>query len=257
MVKSIDPQIIARIRETSRIFFEEELGRYQDVSPPSIQDEDQTRHLLESLPVSPGSKLIDIGCGTGIVAWHMKRICPSATVVGLDISPRVIRRARELDPTGNIQFIAATDSELPFSDAAFDGAVCRFSLHHYPDLASRFREVRRILEIGATYLIIEVVPEHGRFQAILNHVFTVAERETTGHVAFYSVEDYLDLLVPAKLKLRTVQPIPLQLKMAKYLTHCQEIGKTPASFQKRISFEEGNDWFSIRLPAAGLFAEAE
>ena len=257
MAEPIDPQTAGEIRKRSRAFFENELDRYQDVSPPSIQDDDVTRRLLKALPLSPGSKLIDIGCGTGIVACHLKRLCPSSAVVGLDLSRRVIRRAKELDRSGSIDFVAATESELPFSDSAFECAVCRFSLHHYPDLVAHLREVRRILEAGGIYLIVEVVPETGRFQAMLNEVFAAAERETTGHVAYYSLEEFAELLAPAKLRLRSVQPFPLRLKIGKYLTHCQEIRKTPASFQKRISFEEGDDWFSVRLPAAGLFAEAE
>ena len=257
MAEPLDPHTAGEIRKRSRTFFEAELDRYQDVSPPSIQDDDQTRRLLESLPVPPESKLIDIGCGTGNVASLLRQLYSQATVCGLDISPRVIARAKELDRTGSIDFVVATESELPFSDSAFDCAVCRFSLHHYPDLVAHLREVRRILETGGTYLIVEIVPESGRFQAMLNHVFAAAERESTGHVAYYSREDYSEVLAQANLKLRSVRPFPLQLKMGKYLTHCREIRKTPASFQNRIAFEEAVDWFSVRLPAAGLFAEAE
>ena len=151
----------------------------------------------------------------------------------------------------------ATESELPFSDSAFDCAVCRFSLHHYPDLAAHLREVRRILVTGGIYLIVEGVPETVRFQSMLNETFGAAERETTGHVAYYSLEEFAELLLYAKLRLRSVEPFPFRLKMGKYLTPCQEIRKTPASFQNRISFDEGDDWFSVRLAAAGLFAEAE
>ena len=257
MAEPLDPHAAGEIRERSRTFFEAELDRYRDVSPPSIQDDQQTRRLLQSLPVSPGSKLIDIGCGTGIAASHLKRLFPQAAVCGLDISCKVIARARELDRTGSIEFVVATESELPFSDSVFDSAVCRFSLHHYPDLAAHFREVRRILKRKGIYLIVEVLPEAGRFQTMLNDVFAAAERESAGHVAYYSLEDFRDLLAPAKLTLRSVQPIPLQLKIGKYLNHCQEIRKTPPSFRNRISFEEGDDWFSVRLPAAGLFAEAD
>ena len=106
-------------------------------------------------------------------------------------------------------------------------------------------------------MIVDALPEAGRFQAMLNDVFAAVERESAGHVAYYSLEDYMDLLAPADLELRSVQRIPLQLKMVKYLTHCQEIRKRAASFRNRISFEEGDDWFSVRLPAAGLYAEAE
>ena len=162
-----------------------------------------------------------------------------------------------MDRIGSIDFVVATDSELPFPDSVFDSAVCRFSLHHYPDLVAHFREVRRILKTRGIYLIVEILPEAGRFQTMLNDVFAAVERESAGHVAYYSLEDYMDLLAPAKLKLRSVRPFPLQLKIGKYLTHCQELRKTPASFQKRISFEEEDDWFSVRLPAAGLFARAE
>lgn len=257
MAEPLDPCTAGEIRRRSRNFFEAELDRYRDVSPPSIQDDQQTRRLLQSLPAPPDSKLLDIGCGTGIAASHLKRLFPQAAVCGLDLSPKVIARARELDRTGSIQFVVATESELPFSDSVFDSAVCRFSLHHYPDPAAHFREVRRILKKKGIYLIVEVLPEAGRFQAMLNDVFAAAERESAGHVAYYSLEDFRDLLAPAKLQLRSVQPIPLQLKIGKYLDHCEEIRKTPASFRKRISFEEGDDWFSVRLPAAGLFAQAE
>ena len=257
MAEPLDPRTAGEIRKQSRTFFEAELDRYRDVSPPSIQDEEQTRRLLQSLPAPPKSKLIDIGCGAGIVASHLKRLFPRAAVCGLDISPKVIARARELDRTGSIEFVVATESELPFADSVFDSAVCRFSLHHYPDLRAHFREVRRVLKKKGVYLIVEVLPEAGRFQTMLNDVFAAAERESAGHVAYYSLEDFINLLAPAKLKLRSVQPIPLQLKIGKYLSHCQEIRKTPASFQRRISFEEGDDWFSVRLPAAGLFADAE
>lgn len=257
MAEPLDPQTARETRRRSQAFFEAELDRYQDVSPPSIQDDDRTRRLLESIPAPPEAKLLDIGCGTGIVASHLRRLYPQATVCGLDLSPKVIARAKELDRTGSIDFVVATESELPFPDSVFDSGVCRFSLHHYPDLAAHFREVHRILRRKGTYLIVEVLPEAGRFQRMLNEVFAAAERESAGHVAYYSREDYRDLLAAAKLKLRSVQPIPLKLKIGKYLTHCREIRKTPASFRRRISFEEGDDWFSVRLPAAGLFAEAE
>ena len=257
MAGSLDSRTAGEIRKRSQAFFEAELDRYKDVSPPSIQDDDRTRRLLESLPVSPESKLIDIGCGTGNVASLLKQLYPQVTVCGLDISPKVIARAKELDRTGDIEFIVATESEIPFADSVFDSAVCRFSLHHYPDLAAHLREVRRILESGGTYLIVEVLPETGRFHTMLNGVFAAAERESAGHVAYYSLDDYKEMLAQASFKLRSVRPIPLQLKLGKYLNHCREIRKTPASFQERISFEEGEDWFSVRLPAAGLFTEAE
>ena len=257
MVEPLVPRTAEEIRRRSRIFFEAELERYRDVSPPSIQDDDQTLSLLKSLPLLPEPKLLDMGCGTGNVASHLRRLHPQATVCGLDISPKVIARAKELDRTASIDYIVSAESDLPFPNAVFDSAVCRFSLHHYPDLAAHFCEVRRILKAGGVYLIVEVLPQAGRFQTMLNDVFAAAERESAGHVAYYSLEDYRDLLAPAKLTLRSVRTIPLQLKIGKYLAHCQEIRKTPASFQKRSSFEEGDDWFSVRLPAAGLFAEAD
>ena len=213
MAGSLDSRTAGEIRKRSQAFFEAELDRYKDVSPPSIQDDDRTRRLLESLPVSPESKLIDIGCGTGNVAALLRQLYPQVTVCGLDISPKVIARAKELDQTGDIEFIVATESEIPFADSVFDTAVCRFSLHHYPDLAAHFREVRRILESGGTYLIVEVLPESGRFHTMLNDVFAAAERESTGHVAYYSLDDYKEMLAQASFKLRSVRPIPLQLKL--------------------------------------------
>ena len=119
MAGSLDSRTAGEIRKRSQAFFEAELDRYKDVSPPSIQDDDRTRRLLESLPVSPESKLIDIGCGTGNVASLLRQLYPQVTVCGLDISPKVIARAKELDQTGDIEFIVATESEIPFRRLRF------------------------------------------------------------------------------------------------------------------------------------------
>jgi len=88
---------------------------------------------------APGTRLLDIGCGTGWLAKHF------ADYTGLDGSPDAVRTAREL---GRNVRLADVDEPLPFDDAAFEGAVMKDLLEHVADPVALVREARRILVPG-------------------------------------------------------------------------------------------------------------
>ena len=87
-----------RIRQLSQEFFEAELEEYGDVVQPSGQEDKTLKSLLTHL--AEGRRcfsLLDIGCGIGYVAMAAKALFPDAEVIGIDISPAIIAKAREID----------------------------------------------------------------------------------------------------------------------------------------------------------------
>lgn len=81
------------------------------------------RVSLAALKLTSQDCVLDVGCGTG---WASRTAASSAmSVVGVDISPEMIRHARELAPgIRNVQFTLADSERLPFADGTFTTVLC-------------------------------------------------------------------------------------------------------------------------------------
>jgi SAM-dependent methyltransferase len=98
--------------------------------------------VLDRLGVGPGTRLIDIGCGSGYAA-HMASE-RGASVTGMDITPELIEIARERVPSGH--FIIGGMDELPFEDQSFDAAVGFNSFQFADDPTQAVREAARVVK---------------------------------------------------------------------------------------------------------------
>jgi demethylmenaquinone methyltransferase/2-methoxy-6-polyprenyl-1,4-benzoquinol methylase len=114
------------------------------------------RVLLES-GLAPGMAMLDVACGTGLVADLAARIVgPGGRVVGLDRSPGMLREAVR---RGHLQLAVQGSAEhLPFADESFDLLCMGFALRHVSDLRTTFGEFRRVLRPGGTALVLEITP---------------------------------------------------------------------------------------------------
>jgi ubiquinone/menaquinone biosynthesis C-methylase UbiE len=99
---------------------------------------------VEALDLRAGDRLLDVGCGTGAA---VRNTAPQVErAVGVDLSPAMIARARELAAElPNAEFQEADSEWLPFSDGAFTAVLCTTSFHHYPDPERATREMARVL----------------------------------------------------------------------------------------------------------------
>ena len=76
------------------------------------------------------------------------------SVVGLDLSPEMIRQAVGLaDGTPNLRFEVADAERLPFDDGSFTAVLCSNSLHHHPDPSRSLGEMVRVLGAGGRLAI--------------------------------------------------------------------------------------------------------
>ena len=95
--------------------------------------------------LTPGMRLLDIGCGPGTITVALAEIV--GTAIGVDINPNAIASARQLAAT-NLSFVEADMTALPFEDGAFDAVFFHAVLYHQSQakLAKALAEARRVLK---------------------------------------------------------------------------------------------------------------
>jgi ubiquinone/menaquinone biosynthesis C-methylase UbiE len=107
--------------------------------------------LVDIAHVGVGERVLDIACGTGVVARAAaERVGTAGRVVGADLNPGMIAVARSLPaPVGaSIEWVERSALDLRLQDATMDVALCQQGLQFFPDKALAMREMRRVLAGG-------------------------------------------------------------------------------------------------------------
>jgi ubiquinone/menaquinone biosynthesis C-methylase UbiE len=105
--------------------------------------------LLAACRLRPGSRLLDVGTGTGLVAAAAATLPGTAVrVVGLDVSPAMLRRARDRVAQLGVTLVTGDAEALPCRDGSFDAAVGHFVLVFLARPAASLAELRRVLHPG-------------------------------------------------------------------------------------------------------------
>jgi len=99
----------------------------------------------------PG-RILETAAGTGIVTAALAAALPEARIVATDLNPDMLRVAASKLDTPRASFAPADAQALPFPDAGFDLVVCQFGAMFFPDRIAAYREARRVLKPGGTFL---------------------------------------------------------------------------------------------------------
>jgi len=126
-------------------------------------------HLVRHAGVQSGSRLLDVACGTGVVALTAARLGAKAT--GLDLTPELIARGKENATLARLEVdLHEGDVEaMPFGDATFDIVVSQFGHMFAPRPEVAVAEMLRVLAPGGTLAFTTWPPElfTGRFFALV------------------------------------------------------------------------------------------
>lgn len=128
-------------------------------------------HLVEFAAVQPKESVLDVGCGTGVVAITAAR--RGARVSGLDLTPELLEHARaneEIAGCGKIDWVEGDAENLPFPEASFDVVLSQFGHMFAPRPDVAISEMRRVLRPGGRVAFATWPPEHfvGRFFGLVS-----------------------------------------------------------------------------------------
>src|SRR5215470_5692878 len=110
--------------------------------------------LVELAARLPGQRVLDIACGTGIVArTAARRLGSGDSVVGLDVSALMLAAARSAAAAEGMTIESREGDalQLPLAGEAFDVAFCQQSFQFVPDRPAALREMYRVLAPGENW----------------------------------------------------------------------------------------------------------
>ncbi len=119
------------------------------------------RRAVELARLGPGETALDVGVGTGDLAFDLLAASdPTSRVVGVDVSTGMLdlvrKRAAAHPQGGRFEAQVADAQALPFADGSFDRVVAGFAVRNFGDLGAGLREMRRVLRPGGRAVILEL-----------------------------------------------------------------------------------------------------
>lgn len=111
--------------------------------------------LIKVAALRPGERVLDVACGTGIVARLASQLVGAhGTVAGLDINPLMLAVARSTTPPGMaIDWHEGSAEALPLPDASFEAVLCQMGLQFVADKHAALSEMWRVLAPGGRLVL--------------------------------------------------------------------------------------------------------
>ena len=133
------------------------------------QDGTWRRKVVELCQLPPGGRLLDVGTGTGDIAFEARRAYPDSEVIGCDFTyemmavgekkkdDQALRRAGA-DAASRVEFVQGDGLRLPFADGYFDAVTSGFLLRNVTDIDICLAEQRRVTKPGGRIVCLETSP---------------------------------------------------------------------------------------------------
>lgn len=131
--------------------------------------------VVEAAGIGPGSKVLDVACGTGVAAREAaRRAQPGGSVTGLDINDGMLDVARRSAP--EIDWRQGEAEALPFADETFNAVVSQFALMFFADRVRALGEMWRVLRPGGRLAVavwdrLDQSPGYAAMAALLQRLF--------------------------------------------------------------------------------------
>ncbi len=121
--------------------------------------EEVLRRVVEAAGAAPHAQVLDVGTGTGALAFALATTLSEGHVVGIDPTPEMLRRAQEnaqrLNTNSQVEFRLGAAESLPFPDNSFDIVVSSLAMHH-TRVPQSLKEMARVLKPGGRLAIADM-----------------------------------------------------------------------------------------------------
>jgi ubiquinone/menaquinone biosynthesis C-methylase UbiE len=167
----------------ARTRFDQEL--HTDTYRKIHSDHAHLQSLMNLLDIQPANRYLDLGTGSGYLAFEMAKRFPLTHITGIDIAAQSIAQNNNIcreKHIPNLNFIAYEGLQLPFENAYFHGIISRYALHHFPDIEASLSEFNRITAENGYIIISDPVtlPDD-----TVNFIDQFQSLKPDGHVHFY------------------------------------------------------------------------
>jgi ubiquinone/menaquinone biosynthesis C-methylase UbiE len=135
--------------------------------------------VIRMLALQPGSKVLDVGCGTGHAVLYLASMLSDGKACGIDISAGMIRAAQAKVPEalrGQVEFRQADAIAIPYPEGYFDHVICTNSFHHYADPLQALKEMRRVLSPHGELVILENAPDLSWYTWTWDRILRIFEK---------------------------------------------------------------------------------
>jgi len=137
--------------------------------------------VVDAAGLSPGQHVLDVACGTGVVAREASsRVGPKGSVIGLDRNPGMLAVAAARSQ--RIRWREGLAESLPFDAGAFDAVLCQFGLMFFDDRITALKDMHRVARPGGRVVVavwesLERSPGYAAVTSLLRRLFgdTVAD----------------------------------------------------------------------------------
>ena len=157
-----------------------------------------------------GMRVLDAGCGTGLVSTRLADVYPA--IIGVDLSRRMLIQAQDRGQ----RVLQADLGTLPFKDEAFDGLFSFKVLAHVPRLYEALKELKRVVKPGGILILefynpVSIRGLKKKFR--IKHKVASDADETEVYMAFHTL-GRIKKILPRGLKLEAVRGIMIFTPLA-------------------------------------------
>jgi SAM-dependent methyltransferase len=140
------------------IQLQEEFNRWAETGHGEAMEEHHLPIVVPTLGLmglQPSDRILDLGCGSGWLVRRLAKLVPNGSVVGIDVSDEMIRRAQLAGSSvPNIQFLHGTAEEIPAPPNSFTKLISVESAYYWHDPARGLSEILRVLAPGGSAWIL-------------------------------------------------------------------------------------------------------
>jgi ubiquinone/menaquinone biosynthesis C-methylase UbiE len=173
------------------------------------------RILVQAASPKPSERVLDVGCGTGIVAREVaSRLRATATVTAVDLNANMLAVARTAAAREGltVEWCEGDAKQLPFHDAAFDLVLCQFALMFVAEKSAALSEMRRVVTRSGRVLISvwQGLDRHPFYQALHNVIQQRVGMSALQQIfALGSADDLRGLALAAGFRQVDIEPFSL------------------------------------------------
>lgn len=122
------------------------------------QDQGWREALLDFAALPPQGTLLDVGAGTGDIAYAALQRAPGVRAVGADFTYEMMAAGVDKAPGLTLPFVQGDTFALPFPDETFDAVVSGFLIRNVVDRVAAFHEMARVTKPGGRVVCLETAP---------------------------------------------------------------------------------------------------